>query len=200
MEIYKTIILAIAAYLVGSISPSYIITKKLTGKDIRNIDVKNAGTLNVFLNVGAWQGIIVGVFDCLKTLIIVLAGQAWGLDAVHTIAAASFGIIGHCFPVYHNFYGGKGVASVMGIFIYFIPLELLISIILSVLIGFIIGKLGITPVFFIALSPLIAALRNQPTSLVFALVYIAFLIGIINLIIILTKRDKKTICDCQRKV
>lgn len=191
MEIYKTIILAIAAYFIGSISPSYIITKKATGKDIRSIDKKNAGALNVFLNVGTSQGIIVGIIDCLKTFLIVLAGQLWGLDPVHTIIAASFGIIGHCFPVYHHFYGGKGAAPVIGIFIYFIPLELLISVIPSALVAHAIGGLGISPVFFIALSPLIAFIFNKPSSLVFALSYVAFLTGIINLIVILTKRSQK---------
>ncbi|MCK4360062.1 MAG: glycerol-3-phosphate acyltransferase [Candidatus Cloacimonetes bacterium] len=193
METYKTIILALAAYFIGSISFSYIFTKKITDKDIRNIDIKNAGAFNVFLNVGKRIGTIVGVLDGLKTLLIVLIGKLIGLGMVNTIIAASFGIIGHCFPIYHNFYGGRGAASVIGIFIYFIPLELLISIIPAALIGFIIHKIGTTPIFFIAFSPIVAYISNKPPALVFAIVYVALLTGIMNLIIIVAKREQKVI-------
>ncbi|MBC8526102.1 MAG: glycerol-3-phosphate acyltransferase [Candidatus Cloacimonetes bacterium] len=195
METYKTIILALGAYFIGSISFSYIFTKKLTDKDIRNIDIKNAGAFNVFLNVGKRIGTIVGVLDGLKTLLIVLIGKLIGLGVVNTIIAASFGIIGHCFPIFHNFYGGRGAASVIGIFIYFIPLELLISIIPAVLIGFIIHKMGTTPVFFIAFSPIVAYISNKPPALVFAIVYVTLLTGIMNLIIIFAKRDHKVIAE-----
>lgn len=193
METYKTIILAFAAYFIGSISFSYIFTKKITDKDIRTIDIKNAGAFNVFLNVGKRVGTIVGVLDGLKTLLIVLIGKLIGLGMVNTIIAASFGIIGHCFPIYHNFYGGRGAASVIGIFIYFIPLELLISIIPAALIAFIIHRMGTAPVFFIAFSPIVAHISNKPPSLVLAIVYVTLLTGILNLIIIVAKREQKVI-------
>jgi len=183
MAIYKTVLLGIIAYFIGSFSLSYLITRKLIGKDIRNIGVKNAGALNVFLNLGLSQALLVGVTDCLKTLLIVVVGQAWGLDAVHTIIAASFGIIGHCFPIYYQFSGGRGAASTIGIFIYFIPLELFISLIPSALIGFRIKRLGMTPILFIALAPIIAYIHHQPDSLVFATMYITLLMGTINIIL-----------------
>ena len=195
MEIYKTIILAIIAYFIGSISFGYIITKKMTGKDIRNLRVKNAGAFNVFLNVGSLMGILVGLLDCFKTLLIVLVAQAWGLDTFHTVVAASFGIIGHCFPIYYNFYGGKGAGSVVGIFIYFIPIEFLISIVPAALIAYIIHRLGTTPVFFILFSPLIAFLFNKPDPVVYAILYVTILTLIINLIIFISKRDRRVFTE-----
>ena len=195
MEIYKTIILAIIAYFIGSISFGYIITKKMTGKDIRNLRVKNAGAFNVFLNVGSLMGILVGLLDCFKTLLIVLVAQAWGLDTFHTVVAASFGIIGHCFPIYYNFYGGKGAGSVVGIFIYFIPIELLISIVPAALIAYIIHRMGTTPVFFILFSPLFAYLFNKPDPVVYAILYVTILTLIINLIIFISKRDRRVFTE-----
>ncbi|MCK4695082.1 MAG: glycerol-3-phosphate acyltransferase [Candidatus Cloacimonetes bacterium] len=195
MEIYKTIILAIIAYFIGSISFGYIITKRMTGKDIRNLRVKNAGAFNVFLNVGSLMGILVGLLDCFKTLLIVLVAQAWGLDTFHTVVAASFGIIGHCFPIYYNFYGGKGAGSVVGIFIYFIPIELLISIVPAALIAYIIHRLGTTPVFFILFSPLIAFLFNKPDPVVYAILYVTILTLILNLIIFISKRDRRVFTE-----
>jgi len=193
MEIYKTIILAVAAYFVGSVSFSYILTKKTTGEDIRNIDVKNAGALNVFVNIGPLLGIIVGFLDCLKTLLIVVIAQAWDLDSVHTIFAASFGIIGHCFPIYHDFYGGKGASCVVGIFIYFIPIEFLISIIPAALIAYSIHRMGTTPVFFILFSPIVSYIFRKPLPLVYSLAYISILTGVINAVIIISKRDFKEV-------
>ncbi|NQV19330.1 MAG: glycerol-3-phosphate acyltransferase [Armatimonadetes bacterium] len=195
MEIVKTIILAITAYFIGSISFSYIITKKTTGKDIRNQKVKNAGAFNVLLSVGPLIGIIVGLLDAAKTLLIVLLAQAWGLNIVHSIIAASFGIIGHCFPIYYNFHGGKGAGTVVGILIYYIPLELLICIIPAAIIAFLIHRPGFAPVFFIPLSPLAAYISHKSLTLVNAIIYIVFLTSVLNAIIYFTKRDRRIFTD-----
>jgi len=193
MEIYKTILLAIAAYFIGSVSFSFIITKKLTGKDIRKMHIKNAGAFNVGISLNPIVGIIVGLLDSMKTLIIVLAGKAFGLDPTQIIIAASFGIIGHCFPIYYHFYGGKGAASAMGIFIYFIPLEFLISIIPSALIAKKFRNMGLTPVFFMTLAPVLAYFFKKPVPILIPIIYIVFLVGIINLIIIVLKRGQKLV-------
>lgn len=191
MEIYLTVILAAAAYFLGSISFSYIITKKLTGKDIRKVDIKNAGALNVLFNVGKKAGIMVGLLDIAKTLVIVLIGEALGLNPASVIIAASFGVIGHCFPVYYKFFGGKGAASVIGILIYYIPLELILSAVPALLITYLIGKLGFTPVLVFLFSPILTYIFDNSMSLVWAVTYLVLLTGIMNLIIILTKREKR---------
>jgi len=195
VEIVKIIILAIAAYFIGSISFSYIITKKTTGKDIRNQKVKNAGAFNVLLSVGPLIGIIVGLLDATKTLLIVLLAHAWGLNIVHSIIAASFGIIGHCFPIYYNFHGGKGAGTVVGILIYYIPVELLICFIPAAIIAFLIHRPGTAPVFFILLAPIATYLFRKPSSLVNSVLYITLLTGILNLVILLTKRDRRIFAD-----
>ncbi len=195
MEIYKTIILAITAYFIGSISFSYIFAKKLTGKDIRNLKIKNAGAYNVFIAVGSKIGILVGLLDASKTLVIVIIAQVWGFDIVHSIIAASFGIIGHCFPVYYNFQGGKGAGPVVGIFLYFIPIEFLICLIPAAIIAFLIHRPGTTPVFFILFSPLAAYISNKAVVLVNSLIYLALLTAVLNVIILLTKRDRKVFID-----
>ncbi|MEA3475357.1 MAG: glycerol-3-phosphate acyltransferase [Candidatus Cloacimonadota bacterium] len=194
-ETLLTFILAITAYFLGSISFSYIITKKVAGKDIRNIDIKNAGAYNVALNVGKKYGIIVGILDALKTLVIVLVGSLIGLSPINTIIAASLGIVGHCFPIFHNFYGGKGAASAIGIFAYYIPFELLISLIPAVIIALTIHKLGTTPIFIIGFSPIISIITKRPASIILALTYIALLTGILNAIIIIAKREKKVMAE-----
>ncbi len=195
MEIYKLIILAIAAYFIGSISFSYIFAKNLTGKDIRNLNVKNAGAFNVFLSVGPLVGIIVGLLDASKTFLILIIANAWGLDIVPSIVAASFGIVGHCFPIYYGFHGGKGAGTVVGIFIYFIPLAFFIALVPAILIAFAIRRMGLTPLFFILLSPFVAYLLHKPEQLVNAMIFVSLLTGLLNLVIFLTKRDRRVVVE-----
>jgi len=191
MDFFLTIILAVIAYFLGSISFSYIITKKSTGRDIRKIDIKNAGALNVLLNVDKKIGIIVGLLDIAKTLVIVLTGEALGLSPYAVIIAASFGVVGHCFPIYYKFYGGKGAASVMGILIYYIPLELIISALPALLIAYLIRRVGVTPVFMFLFSPVFTYIFDNPMSLFLAVTYLVVLTGIMNIVIICMKRESK---------
>ena len=114
--IYQTVILAIVAYFLGSISFSYIFTKVRTGKDIRTVGVKNSGALNVFENVGKGIGLLAGIADALKAVVVVVIGKLIGLDTFPTIFAASFAVIGHCFPIYYKFYGGRGASPLLGFF------------------------------------------------------------------------------------
>ncbi len=167
----------------------------MTGKDIRNLKVKNAGAFNVFLTVGPMVGIIVGLLDACKTLLIILVAQAWGLDVVHTIVAASFGIVGHCFPIYYGFRGGKGAGTFVGILIYFIHIEFLICLIPAAIIAFLIHRPGITPVFFILFSPLAAYISNKEMVLVNSIIYLVLLTTVLNAIIFFTKRDRKVLID-----
>lgn len=195
MKMLSTIILAVVAYFLGSISFSYLLTKKVTGQDIRNMDLKNAGALNVILNVNKRIGAVVGLLDIMKTLLIVLIGEAVGLNPVQVIVAASFGVIGHCFPVYHKFYGGKGAASAIGILIYYIPLELIISAAPAALIATLIHRLGTTPVFMFLISPFLVWLLDKPVSLVWGVAYLAVLVGILNAFILWSRRDHKFLLE-----
>jgi glycerol-3-phosphate acyltransferase PlsY len=190
MEI-KAIVLAVAAYLLGSISFGYLFVKKDTGKDIREIGTGNAGAANVFINAGKLYGILVGLLDSLKTFVIVIIGMAWGLNDVLAIVAASFGIIGHCFPIYYKFRGGKGSGTAIGILIYFIPIELLICTVPAAIISYFMRQLRSTPRFFIAFAPILAIILRGPTPLTISILYIAVLTGIINLIIIYRNREPK---------
>lgn len=189
--IYQTIILAIAAYFLGSISFSYIFTKRRTGKDIRTVGVKNPGAFNVFENVGKATGLFVGILDALKAIIIVVIGQLIGLEPFPTIVAASFAVIGHCFPVYYKFHGGRGAASALGILLYFIPLEVLISCIPAAIIAYLIHRMGTTPVFILGFSPIIAAIFNKASTIILGAIYLVLLTGILNLIINISKRNER---------
>ncbi len=115
------IIVAILAYCLGSISFSVLISKKLAGFDVREKGSKNAGSTNVLRTVGKKAAALTLICDILKgvvaVLIAVLLGNIIeGTDkALLVQIAALFAVIGHTFPVFFKFKGGKGVATALGV-------------------------------------------------------------------------------------
>lgn len=117
------IIMALIAYAIGSISSSVIVTKKLAGFDVREKGSGNAGSTNVLRTAGKKAAICTLVCDILKGVLAVLAGLLIGIIAkadLNTKAmiiqtAGVCVVIGHTFPVFFKFKGGKGVATALGV-------------------------------------------------------------------------------------
>lgn len=115
------ILVAIIAYLLGSISFSVIISKKMAGFDVREKGSGNAGSTNVLRTVGKKAAALTLLCDCLKGVIAVLIAHIAGkimkdLDASLLVQLAGiFVVIGHTFPVFFKFKGGKGVATSLGV-------------------------------------------------------------------------------------
>lgn len=115
------IIIAVIAYLIGSINFSIILSKRMAGFDIREKGSGNAGTTNMLRAVGKKAAVITLICDILKgvvsILIAVLAGKiVKKLDnALLVQLAGIFVIIGHTFPVFFKFKGGKGIATALGV-------------------------------------------------------------------------------------
>ena len=115
------IIVAVIAYLIGSINFSITLSKKMAGFDIREKGSGNAGTTNMLRSVGKKAAVITLICDILKgvvsILIAVLAGKIIkNLDnALLVQLAGIFVIIGHTFPVFFKFKGGKGIATALGV-------------------------------------------------------------------------------------
>lgn len=115
------IIIAVIAYLIGSINFSIILSKRMAGFDIREKGSGNAGTTNMLRAVGKKAAVITLICDILKgvvsILIAVLAGKiVKNLDnALLVQLAGIFVIIGHTFPIFFKFKGGKGIATSLGV-------------------------------------------------------------------------------------
>lgn len=115
------VLVALIAYLIGSINFAIIFSKKFAGFDVREKGSKNAGTTNVLRTVGKGAAALTLICDILKgvvaVLIAMLAAKIWqGTDIeILKYLAGLFAIIGHTFPVYYGFKGGKGVATALGI-------------------------------------------------------------------------------------
>lgn len=110
-----TVIFCIAAaYLLGSIS-SAIVASKLCGfADPRSAGSQNAGATNVLRLGGKKIALLVLVADALKGVVAVIIAQLLGLEMLGLGLVALFAILGHVFPVFHGFKGGKGIATAIG--------------------------------------------------------------------------------------
>ena len=115
------IIVCLIAYLLGSISFSVIFSKRFAGFDVRDKGSHNAGTTNVLRTVGKGAAILTLLCDALKgaaaVLVAFIASKIW--DDINGLAlmylAGLFAIIGHTFPIFFEFRGGKGVATALGV-------------------------------------------------------------------------------------
>lgn len=117
----KYILVVIIAYLLGSISFSVIISKKLAGFDVREKGSGNAGSTNVLRTVGKKGAILTLICDCLKGVIAVLIAYivsktTQNADGSLLVQLAGLAVVlGHTFPIFFNFKGGKGVATSLGV-------------------------------------------------------------------------------------
>jgi glycerol-3-phosphate acyltransferase PlsY len=111
----------IIGYLLGSFPAAYIIAKNRKGIDIREVGVRNMGGANVIREVGKWAGVLTLVFDIGKGALSIYIAQLLGVSLPWVLAAGFAAMLGHNYPVYIGFRGGKGVATVMGIFFVLSP-------------------------------------------------------------------------------
>lgn len=115
------IIVAIIAYCIGSISFSVIFSKKIGGFDVREKGSKNAGSTNVLRTVGKKAASLTLICDILKGVVAILIAVLIGnivsdIDKSLLVQVAGIAVVvGHTFPVFFGFRGGKGVATSLGV-------------------------------------------------------------------------------------
>lgn len=108
------IIIILAAYLLGNISPAYIIGKLTANIDIREYGSGNAGTTNVMRTLGKRAAFLTLLLDCLKGALAVLIGKYLAPGTNMHLYAGIIAVIGHNWPILLKFKGGKGVATTIG--------------------------------------------------------------------------------------
>ncbi len=118
--------IAVAAYLLGSIPFGLVLVKVTSGKDIRSIGSGNIGAANVTRHAGWAVGALTLLFDAGKGYLAVWLAERWTHgNGRWMMAAAVAAVIGHIFPVWLGFKGGKGVATTFGVFLPIVPYAVL---------------------------------------------------------------------------
>lgn len=127
----------IIAYLLGSIPFGYLVVKAGDGDDIRDQGSGNIGAANVARNAGLVAGVLTLVLDAAKGYAAVLIAERWATGSNSTrwmMASAIAAVVGHMYPVWLGFKGGKGVATSLGVFIPICREAVLVAIILWILV------------------------------------------------------------------
>jgi glycerol-3-phosphate acyltransferase PlsY len=130
----RILMLALAGYLLGSISFAVILVRRRTGADIREEGSGNAGATNVLRAYGKGLAAAVAAADIAKGVAAVLLARMFTADPKAAAAAGLAAVVGHVFPVFHGFRGGKGVATAVGAFLALAPLPTLVCLGVFVLI------------------------------------------------------------------
>jgi acyl phosphate:glycerol-3-phosphate acyltransferase len=114
-------ILIVAAYLLGSIPFALVLARRWSGRDLRRIGSGNLGAANALRASGVKAGVAVAILDMLKGALSVMIAERLSGSAAAPAAAGVAAIVGHIYPVWLRFRGGKGVATACGVFAVLTP-------------------------------------------------------------------------------
>ena len=131
MNYIPYIAIAVIAYLLGSISFGMIVAKLKGGPNLREVGSKNTGATNVLRVMGVKTGLIVFVLDILKALIACIIGRVW-MDLNGAMVAGLAVVIGHNWPCFFQFKGGKGVASTLAVMLMTFPIPACICYVVAI--------------------------------------------------------------------
>ncbi len=176
-EYYSILIAVVAGYLVGTINPAYIISR-FKGFDIRKMGSRNAGGSNALITMGKMIGIFCILFDIFKAFGIIKA-MVYLFPEVKSIFAftSTACIMGHMFPVFMNFKGGKGLACIGGSIMAYSVLLFVILFISELILAVVVDYMCVAPITVSILYPIIYAWSEDYwiSLLIFAFVSVAML-------------------------
>jgi glycerol-3-phosphate acyltransferase PlsY len=125
----KIIFLIAVAFVLGSI-PFGIITAKAKGIDLKKVGSGNIGATNVLRSLGKWPAILTLLGDILKGTLAVAIGKYAGVEPIFEGFIGMSAILGHNFSIFLGFRGGKGVATSIGVLLFYVPYGALLTVII----------------------------------------------------------------------
>jgi glycerol-3-phosphate acyltransferase PlsY len=167
-------LLLVGAYLVGSIPTAYLAARWGRGIDIRQYGSGNVGASNVVRSSGKSLAALVSIVDLAKGGLVVWAAQAAGLAIALQVAIGVAAIIGHNWPVFLHFSGGRGVLTTLGVAFALpllngplVPWAFIISLALASVFIFGLRNLPLGTIIGVAALPLVSWLTGEPLACIF---------------------------------
>lgn len=172
---FSLLVIIVASYLIGAIPSSVWIGKTLYGVDIRNHGSKNAGATNAFRVLGWKVGVLATVVDMGKGLLaagviaslridalpaVLALSSSWDIGVVVQLIAGLTAILGHMFPVYARFKGGKGVNTSAGVLFALTPLTMVITVAVFVFVLLVSRYVSLASMTAAVTFPTIVAIRR----------------------------------------
>lgn len=151
----------IIGYAIGSLSPSYFLSK-IKHQNFREKGTGNLGATNTMLILGKSYGAFVMFFDIFKAVVAaVIAGSLFKEIPLAALISAAFAVVGHIFPFYLNFRGGKGLATFGGLILSFDPIMFLILLVITLVFMFAFNYGVAMPISAAVLFPIMALVKTK---------------------------------------
>jgi len=171
----ETFLLVIFAYLLGSVPTGYILGS-LAGVDVRKAGSGNVGATNVARVVGKRHGIFTLVADIAKGFVPVVIALNLGLTSTATAFVGIAAFLGHLYPVFLRFQGGKGVATALGVFLGLAPWATLVLMVIFVLVILTTRVVSLSSMVAAASAPIAFWLLSYSPTLIGTSFFIALMI------------------------
>ena len=154
--------LVVVAYLLGSLPTALLVVRMMTGEDIRRKGSGNIGGTNALRAAGWKAGVAVTLIDVGKGALAVWLMQRFNPESGWVAAAMLAVVVGHCYPVWLKFRGGKGVAAGFGAFLVLAPLSALAALMVWLLVLVISRWVALASMVASAVFPLALKLIDRP--------------------------------------
>lgn len=174
------IVTIITSYLIGCFSSAYIVGKTFKKIDIREFGSGNVGSTNALRVMGAKFGIFTFLLDILKGILAVYLGK-FILGDIGGVVAGLFVVVGHDWPVFIGFKGGKGVATSIGALFVLFGVIIFIPLIITIIIIWITKYVSLGSICFLVMTPIVYLIFIRPFKIEFFVLSLIFaLFGIIR--------------------
>jgi len=160
----KYLLVIILSYLLGNLSFAFILGKVIMKKDVREFGSGNSGATNAIRAFGAKIGIMAFVGDVLKGVAAVLIGRVL-CGEIGGYLGGAFVIIGHNWPVFLKFKGGKGVATTIGVMLIISPIVSFICFAVGLCIAFFTRMVSLGSITGMALAPFVVLIFIRPLNI-----------------------------------
>ncbi len=151
------------AYLLGSIPFGYLIVRWQKGVDVRSTGSGSTGATNVMRNLGIVGFVATFILDVGKgTFAVLLASRLTSGDPRWIAASSVAAILGHCFPIWLKFRGGKGVATGVGVFLALAPLQVALALVIFAIVVAIWRYISLGSIVATAAFPLLVYFMKHP--------------------------------------
>ena len=171
------IFILIAVYLIAAIPTGVVLARLMGSEDVRQKGSGNIGATNVYRVAGKLAGVLTLLGDTMKSFLPLLAIKTWLAPTPTQLGiACAVAILGHCYPIYLKFEGGKGVATALGIFLVLSPKVVLVALIVFALTVVSTRYISLGSVLAALSAPLLILLFNHPQPIFLATLFIALLV------------------------
>jgi glycerol-3-phosphate acyltransferase PlsY len=169
----KAALVLLASYLVGSMSPAYLLARAMRGIDLRRVGSGNLGARNAGRELGAGVGVAVWALDVAKGALPVVLARSLALAPWGLVAAGMVAVAGHNWPIYLGFRGGRGASAALGAALAIVPVETLLGFAVWVIVSRLSRSLYLGGLVAFPAATLVALARGRTGVIAFSPLLVA---------------------------